>query len=44
VIDAWGTTVVEALPDRECLVLADVDPAAVVATRAAFPVLRDRRL
>jgi predicted amidohydrolase len=44
IIDAWGTTVVEALPDRECLVLADLDPAEVAATRAAFPVLRDRRL
>jgi predicted amidohydrolase len=43
VIDPWGEVVVEALPDRECLVLAELDPALVARTREAFPVLRDRR-
>jgi predicted amidohydrolase len=44
VIDPWGDVVVEAPPERECLLLADVDPAAAAAARARFPVLRDRRL
>jgi predicted amidohydrolase len=44
VIDPWGEVVVEALPDRECLVVAELPRGVVDATRAAFPVLRDRRL
>jgi predicted amidohydrolase len=43
VIDPWGEVLVEALPDRECLVLAACDPSLVDRTRQAFPVLRDRR-
>jgi predicted amidohydrolase len=44
VIDAWGQVVVEALPDRECLVLADIDPAMAGRVRDSFPVLRDRKM
>jgi predicted amidohydrolase len=42
VIDPWGQLVVEAPADRECVVLADLDPDAAGITRSAFPVLRDR--
>lgn len=41
VVDAWGDTV-EAANEAE-LLMADVDPGSVARTRAAFPVLRDRR-
>jgi predicted amidohydrolase len=44
VVDAWGEVVVEALPDRECLLLADVDPVMAERVRGSFPVLRDRRM
>jgi predicted amidohydrolase len=44
VIDPWGEVVVEALPDRECLVVAELSRGAVAATRESFPVLRDRRI
>jgi predicted amidohydrolase len=44
VIDPWGEVVVEALPDRECLVVAELVTDAVGQTRASFPVLRDRRM
>jgi predicted amidohydrolase len=44
VVDPSGEVVVEGPTDRECLVLADVDPSAAARTRMGFPVLRDRRL
>jgi predicted amidohydrolase len=44
VIDPWGEVIVEAPADRECLVVAQVSSDAAAATRAAFPVLKDRRL
>jgi predicted amidohydrolase len=44
VIDPWGEVVVEGPTDRECLVIAEVDPAQTTLARERFPVLRDRRM
>lgn len=43
VVDPWGEILAEAGPDEEALTV-DLDPARVAATRAEFPVLRDRVL
>jgi predicted amidohydrolase len=43
VVDPWGEVVAEAGDGEEVLVV-DLDPALVASTRAAFPVLADRRL
>ncbi|OZM77077.1 carbon-nitrogen family hydrolase [Pseudonocardia sp. MH-G8] len=41
VIDPWGEVVAEA-GDSEEVLIVDIDPARVAATRAEFPVLADR--
>jgi predicted amidohydrolase len=43
VVDPWGEVLAEAGPDEQTLTV-DLDPARVAATRAEFPVLRDRVL
>lgn len=43
VVDPWGEVLAEAGADEEVLVV-DLDLDVVTATRASFPVLRDRRL
>jgi predicted amidohydrolase len=43
VVDPWGEVLAEAGDGEEVLVV-DLDPAFVAKTRAAFPVLADRRL
>lgn len=43
VVDPWGEVLAEAGPDEQFLTV-DLDPARVTATRADFPVLRDRVL
>ncbi|WP_335971950.1 MULTISPECIES: carbon-nitrogen family hydrolase [Streptomycetaceae] len=43
IVDPWGEILCEAGPDAQTLT-ADLDPSSVAATRADFPVLRDRRL
>ena len=43
VVDPWGEVLAEAGDGEEVLVV-DLDPRAVAATRASFPVLADRRL
>jgi predicted amidohydrolase len=43
VVDPWGEVLAEA-GDGEEVVTVTLDPARVPATRAEFPVLRDRRL
>jgi predicted amidohydrolase len=43
VVDPWGEVLAEAGPGEEALSVT-FDPARVTATRAEFPVLRDRRL
>jgi predicted amidohydrolase len=43
VVDPWGEILAEAGPDEQVLTV-DLDPARVAATRAEFPVLRDRVL
>jgi predicted amidohydrolase len=43
VVDPWGRVVAEAGADEEVLAL-DIDLASVAKTRAAFPILADRRL
>ena len=43
VVDPWGAVLAEAGEHEEVLVV-DIDPGLVAATRAAFPVLGDRRL
>ncbi|MFG1805506.1 carbon-nitrogen family hydrolase [Streptomyces sp. NPDC049040] len=43
VVDPWGTVLAEAGPGEEVLTV-DLDPARAAATRAEFPVLRDRVL
>lgn len=42
IVDAWGTVLVEA-GTEEGATFCDVDPTAVDAVRAEFPVLADRR-
>lgn len=42
VIDPWGAVIAEAGTEEQVLV-ADIDIADVARTRAAFPVLRDRK-
>lgn len=44
VVDPTGAVVVEGPAHKQCIVLADVDPAAALQARTGFPVLRDRRL
>jgi predicted amidohydrolase len=41
VVDPWGEVVAEA-GDTEEILVVDIDPARVAATRAEFPVLADR--
>jgi len=43
VVDPWGEVLAEAGPGEQTLTV-DLDPARVAATRADFPVLRDRVL
>lgn len=43
VVDPWGEILCEAGPDEEVLTV-ELDPGRVAATRADFPVLRDRVL
>ncbi|URM90713.1 carbon-nitrogen family hydrolase [Streptomyces sp. MRC013] len=43
VVDPWGEVLAEAGPGEEVLVV-DLDPARVAATREQFPALRDRVL
>jgi predicted amidohydrolase len=43
VVDPWGEVLAEAGTAEEVLRVR-IDPASVAATRASFPVLRDRRL
>lgn len=43
VVDPWGTVIAEAGREAE-IVCAEIDPPAVRAVRAEFPVLADRRL
>jgi predicted amidohydrolase len=43
VVDPWGEVLAEAGPGEQVLTV-DLDPARVAATRADFPVLRDRVL
>lgn len=44
VVDPWGEVLAEADPDREQVLTVDCDDTLVTRTRAAFPVLADRRL
>jgi predicted amidohydrolase len=44
VIDPWGEVVVQGPADRECLVVAGIDPSRSDEARERFPALRDRRL
>jgi predicted amidohydrolase len=43
VVDPWGEILAEAGPGEQTLTV-DLDPGRVAATRAGFPVLRDRVL
>jgi predicted amidohydrolase len=43
VIDPWGSVVADA-PDRECVVIADIDLAYQDKVRRELPVLDHRRL
>jgi N-carbamoylputrescine amidase len=42
--DPLGTVVVEAPPDREALVIGEVDVARIETVRRGWPFLRDRRI
>ncbi len=42
IVDPWGEVIAEA-GSEEGITVAEIDPAAVRATRTEFPVLRDRR-
>lgn len=43
VIDPWGRIVAEAPADEPGVILADIDPADVVAARRSIPVIRNER-
>ncbi len=42
IVDPWGTVLARA-PERECVVLADIDYAAQDKIRAGLPNLKHRR-
>lgn len=42
ILSPWGEALVSAA-EAECVLVAELDPAAIVAARANFPALRDRR-
>lgn len=43
VVDAWGTMVAEAPAQGDCVILADIDPAAIDLARRRLPSLANRR-
>ncbi len=43
IVDPWGRVLAEA-PDRECHIMADLDPELPVKLRGEFPALANRRL
>ncbi len=43
VVDPFGVVCVQAAPDEECVLYADVDPARVAQVRAEYPFIDDRR-
>jgi N-carbamoylputrescine amidase len=44
VVDPFGAVIAEAPPDRETLLIADVDVARIEEVRRGWPFLRDRRI
>jgi predicted amidohydrolase len=44
VVSPWGEILADGAGGEEAVLLADVDPAVVAATRERFPFLRDRRV
>ena len=44
VADPFGVVVAEAPPDKEALLLAEIDPGRIEEVRRSWPFLRDRRV